>query len=193
MKLHFSLIFLFILSISIYGQKKEILSKQDKAVAEHFKKEYKKKNYKKFEGKIVTTDSYVQFDNKIFYYNKYDKSDKIISNLLNEGLIYPQLLTDYQMEKFLDETTDRTQKRFLKLQKDPRAGFDVSGAKLSNAAELSFLSSNPTVKRFKFSSKDMRISGSRTYFIELTNKNANNKTSLEDFIKGSKLTYIYQD
>lgn len=179
------------LSLSVYsfGQKTATLSSKDQAIAEHFKTEYKKKNYKKFEGKITPKDTQVQFDDKIIFY---DKSDKTIASLLKEGIIYPQLLTDYQMQKFLDETTDKTQKRFLKLQKDPRAGFDVNNVKLTSIKELSFANSNAKAKRFKITFKDNRIGSTILYLIELTNKSVKEDTSLEEFIKGSNLTYLDQ-
>lgn len=189
MKLLISLSLSLFLSINLLGQKIDKPGPKDKVVTEHFKNDYKKKNYKKFSGKITVKDNQAQFDDKIIFY---DKSDKITKLLLQEGLIYPQLLTDYQMQKFLDETEDKTQKRFLKLQKDPKAGFDVNGIKFTNTSEVGFLTTSPQVKRFKIQCKDSRISSTLTYFIELTNKDANDKVSLEDFIKGSKLTYVYQ-
>ena len=177
-----------LLSIYAFGQK-ETLSSKEKAVIEHFKNDYKKKNYKKFEGKITVNDKQILFDDKVV---NYDKSDKLTVLLLQEGLIYPQLLTDYQMEKFLNETEDKNQKRFLKLQKNTKAGFDVNGVKLYGMAELIFLSTNPSVRRFKIHCRDNRISSTLTYYLELTNKNATNGTPLEEFVKNSKLTYIYQ-
>ncbi|KMQ69031.1 hypothetical protein ACM39_07090 [Chryseobacterium sp. FH2] len=190
MKLLYTLSLTLLLSVNVFGQKNEKLSPRDKALIEQYKNEYKKKNYKKFEGKITVTDTQVQFDDKFFYY---DKADKITALLLKEGLLYPQLFTDYQMRKFLDETTDKTQKRFLKLQKDPRAGFDVNNVRLSNAAEISSLSSNPKTKIIKLTYKDSKLGNtSISYLIELTNKNAVKDTALEDFIKGSELTYLLQ-
>jgi hypothetical protein len=189
MKLLLSLGLCLTLSIPAFSQKTGALSTKDQAIVEHFKSDYKKKNYKKFEGKTTVKDTQVQFDDKIIYY---DKSDKIIASVLKEGLIYPQLLTDYQMEKFLDETTDRTQKRFLKLQKDPRASFDVNNVKLSSIKELAFASSNPKAKRFKITFKDTRINSTILYLIEFTNKSAKENTPLEEFIKDSNLTYLDQ-
>jgi hypothetical protein len=189
MKLLLSLGLCLTLSIPAFSQKTGTLSTKDQAIVEHFKSDYKKKNYKKFEGKTTIKDTQVQFDDKIIYY---DKSDKIIASVLKEGLIYPQLLTDYQMEKFLDETTDRTQKRFLKLQKDPRASFDVNNVKLSSIKELTFVSSNPKAKRFKITFKDTRINSTILYLIEFTNKSAKENTPLEEFIKDSSLTYLDQ-
>lgn len=176
-----------LLSSNFFAQKNEKLSTKDVAIVEHFKNDYKKKNYKKFAGKIIVKDNLIEFDNKTVYY---DKSDKITLNILKEGLIYPQLLTDFQMQKFLDETTDKTQKRFLKLQKDPKASFDVNNIKLNNTAELTFLNSNLKTKRFKILLKDIRLNSTSTYLFEFMNDKATKDISLEEFIKGAKLTYI---
>jgi len=187
MKLPYLLFFCFFLSAGISGQKKETLTTKDKQVVEHFKNDYKKKNYKRFEGKIIVTDNRIQFDDKIFLY---DKTDKTTTAILKEGLVYPQLLADYQMNKFLKESEDKTQKRFLRLQKNPRDAFDVNNV-LLKISEVDFLGSDFKVKRFRMISKDRKISASLTYFIELTNKEATEKTSFDDFIKGAKLTYVY--
>ncbi|WEK70557.1 MAG: hypothetical protein P0Y62_03170 [Candidatus Chryseobacterium colombiense] len=189
MKLLLSLSLCLSLSVYTFGQKTEALSSKDQSIIQHFKTEYKKKNYKKFEGKINVKDTQVLFDDKVIFY---DKSDKITAYILQHGLIYPQLLTDYQMEKFLAETRDKTQKRFLKLQKDPRAGFDVNNVKLTNTKELTFANSSPKAKRFKLTFKDNRINSTIIYLIELTNKSAKENTPLEDFIKESTLTYLDQ-
>jgi len=189
MKLLLSLGLCLSLTVYTFGQKAETLNAKDQAIAEHFKTEYKKKNYKKFEGKITVKDTQVQFDDKVIYY---DKSEKTIASLLKQGLIYPQLLTDYQMQKFLDETTDKTQKRFLKLQKDPRASFDVNNVKLVNIKELTFTDPNSKSKRFKITFKDNRINSTILYLIELTNKSAKDNTSLDEFITGASLTYLNQ-
>lgn len=187
MKFLFSIGLSLLLSSNFFAQKNEKLSTKDAAIVEHFKNDYKKKNYKKFAGKIVVKDNLVQFDDKTIYY---DKADKITASILKEGVIYPQLLTDFQMQKFLAETTDRTQKRFLKLQKDPKASFDVNNIKLSNPAELTFLNSNLKTKRFKITAKDIRLNSTTTYLFELMNDKATKDISIEEFIKGSKLTYI---
>lgn len=189
MKRQFSLILLLALSINTFSQKKELTNDKENIITQQFKNEYKKKKHKKFEGKITVKDTQVQFDDKTIFY---DKSDKIMSALLKEGLIYPQLLTDYQMEKFIAETTDRTQKRFLRLQKNPRAGFDVNNVKLNNTIELIYLESDPRVKRFKITCKDSKLNTQIQYFIELTNKEADKEISLDEFIKGSTLTYLQQ-
>jgi hypothetical protein len=189
MRRQFLFILLLSLSVATIGQKKETSSNKEKAITEQFKNEYKKKTYPRFEGKIIVKDNQIQFDDKTFLY---DKSDKVTGLILQQGLIYPQLLTDYQMEKFIEESTDKTQKRFLRLQKNPRAGFDVNNVRLSNTTELTFLGSNPKAKRFKISCKDLKLNNQIQYLFELTNKNANKETTMDEFIKNSTLTFLKQ-
>lgn len=190
MKIIYTISLSLFLSAPIFGQKTEKLSPRDKVIIEHFKTDYKKKNYKKFSGNIVITkDNQVTFDNKIAFY---DKSDKITQAILKQGLVYPQLLTDFQIDRFENEDSDRTQKRFARLQKNWKDSFDVNNIKLSNGTELTFLSSDPKIKRFRITCKDPKFPNNIIYYFELTNKNGDQNTSLEEFIKNSKLTYIYQ-
>lgn len=189
MKLLYTISLSLFLSISVFGQKTEKAGPKDKAVIEHFKNDYKKKNYKKFAGKMTVNDNQILFDNKIIFY---DKADKITELMLKEGLIYPQLLTQFQVDKFENEDSDRTQKRFAKLQKNWKDAFEVNNIKLSSASELSFLSSDEKVKRFKVVCKDPKFPNLMVYYFELTDKNATKGTSIQDFIKNAKLTYIFQ-
>jgi len=178
-----------LLSAPVFAQKTEKAGPKDKAVIEHFKNDYKKKNYKKFNGNIVVKDNQIMFDDKVIFY---DKSDKITKAVLQEGLIYPQLLTDFQVDKFENEDSDRTQKRFAKLQKNWKIAFDVNNIRLYNASELVFLSDNEKIKRLKILCKDPKFPNTMVYYIELTNKNAVKDTPLQDFIKDAKVTHIFQ-
>lgn len=189
MKLQFSLIFCLLFSVVFFGQKKEVLSAKDQHAVEHFKREYKKKNYKKFDGKIIAKDNQILFDDKVILF---DKSDRSTVAIVKQGLVYPQLLTDYQMQKFLDETTDKTQKRFLKLQKDPKASFDVNNITVK-ITEMSFLNLNDKVKRFRLTTKNRNLPNSVVYLIELTNSKAVKNMNFDDFLKDAKLTYLDQE
>ncbi|WP_336688800.1 MULTISPECIES: hypothetical protein [unclassified Chryseobacterium] len=189
MKLIYTISLSLFLSASVFGQKTEKAGPKDKAVIEHFKNDYKKKNYKKFDGKMTLNDNQILFDNKIIFY---DKSDKITETMLKEGLIYPQLLTEFQVDKFENEDSDRTQKRFAKIQKNWKDSFEVNNIKLSGGSELSFLSTDERVRRFKVVCKDPKFPNLMIYYFELTDKNATKDTSVQDFIKNSKLTHIFQ-
>lgn len=189
MKLLYTLSFSILLSVSAAAQKTTKAGPKDKAVIEHFKNDYKKKNYKKFTGQITVKDKQIVFDNKTVLY---DPADKITTLLLKEGLVYPQLLTDFQVDKFENEDSDRTQKRFARLQKNWKDAFDVNNIRLSSASEQAFLSSDPTVKRFKVMCKDPKFPNMMAYYFELTDKRADQNTSTEEFIKNAKLTHIFQ-
>ncbi|WP_449387235.1 hypothetical protein [Chryseobacterium lineare] len=189
MKLLYTASLSLLLSVPVFAQKTEKPGPKDKAVIEHFKNDYKKKNYKKFSGNIIVNDRQVQFDNKVIFY---DKSDKITKAILQEGLIYPQLLTDFQVDKFENEDSDRTQKRFAKLQKNWKDAFEVNNIRFSNASELAFLSTDEKVRRFKIYCRDPKFPNVMIYYIEITHKNATKNTSVEDFIKNGKVTHIYQ-
>jgi hypothetical protein len=189
MKLLYTASLTLLLSASVFAQKTEKPGPKDKAAIQHFQNDYKKKNYKKFNGNIVVKDTQFQFDDKVIFY---DKSDKITKALLQEGLIYPQLLTEFQVDKFENEDSDRTQKRFAKLQKNWKIAFDVNNIKLYNASELVFLSNDEKVKRFKILCKDPKFPNTMVYYIELTNKKAVKDMPLQEFIKDSKVTHIFQ-
>lgn len=178
-----------LLSAPVYAQKTDKPGPKDKAVIEHFKNGYKKKNYRKFDGKITLNDKQILFDNKIVFY---DPSDKITTLLLKEGLVYPQILTEYQVDKFENEDSDRTQKRFAKLQKNWKDAFEVNNIRLSGGTELAFLSNDPTIRRFKVVCKDPKFPNLMIYYFELTDKKADKSTPTEDFIKNAKLTHIFQ-
>ncbi|WP_294299796.1 hypothetical protein [uncultured Chryseobacterium sp.] len=189
MKLLYTAGLCLLLSSQIYAQKTDKPSPKDKAVIEHFKNDYKKKNYRKFDGKIILSDKQILFDNKIVFY---DPADKITTLLLKEALVYPQMLTEYQVDKFENEDSDRTQKRFAKLQKNWKDAFEVNNIRFSSGTELIFLSNDPTVRRFKVVCKDPKFPNLMIYYFELIDKKADKSTSTEEFIKNAKLTHIFQ-
>ncbi|WP_312076050.1 hypothetical protein [Chryseobacterium sp.] len=190
MKFQYSFVLCLMLSTGVFAQKNETLSAKDKKIVENFQKHYKKKNYPKFEGKITVNKNSVSFDTKTV---TFDTSEKTIQNILKNGLIYPQLISEYQAEKYKEETTDRTQKRFMKLQKDWKAAFDIKSLKLGQLQELTYFKGNERTKRFKVISKNSNLPNSVTYYFELSNDKAEAKTNLEDFVNGSKLTYFEQE
>lgn len=190
MKIRFLMIFCLSFSTMALAQKSQTLSPKDKKIIEHFEKNYKKQNYKRFSGTITVNNNSVSFDKKKV---TFDPAEKNIQNILKNGLIYPQLISDYQAEKYKEETTDRTQKRFMKIQKDWKAAFDIKTLKLSQLQELTYFKGNERTKRFKVISKNSNLPNSVTYFFELTNDKATAQTSLEDFVNGSKLTYFEQE
>jgi hypothetical protein len=58
--------------------------------------------------------------------------------------------------------------------------------------EIKYTFAKPHRRRFVFHVPDNAPSGFAVYLIELTNKKANNKTNLENFIAGATLTFYYK-
>ena len=56
--------------------------------------------------------------------------------------------------------------------------------------ELNFLDISPKIKRFSCWLFRMGFANPTVYFIELTNDNANDKTDLENFMVGAKITFF---
>lgn len=190
MKVRLLMIFFLSFSAVAMAQKSQALSPKDKKIIEYFEKNYKKQNYKRFDGKITVNNNSVNFDKKTV---SFDAAEKKIQTILKNGLIYPQLISEYQAEKYKKETTDRTQKRFMKIQKDWKAAFDIQSMRLSQLQELQYFKNNIQVKRFKIISKNSNLPNSVTYYFELTNDKANAQTNLEDFVNGAKLTFFEQE
>ena len=61
---------------------------------------------------------------------------------------------------------------------------------ISELEELQFLSNDSEIKRFRFWSFHLGMANPQVYYFELTNESATKNTSLEDFIKNSKLTFV---
>lgn len=171
-----------------FSQKREFKNQgeQENYWAEQiFEKEYKKENYSRFNSEIL-----VKSNSEILFHNKtlmvYCSSDYL--PIFTLGIFYPQLLigtgenNEILSKDEFDKLTDE-KKFFYNLQKN-------DSFSISNLEELKFLSKNPTIKRFRFWNFRSGFVNPQVYYFELTNKNANKKTSLEEFIKRSELTYI---
>ncbi|MFP9113803.1 hypothetical protein ACLI1A_07655 [Flavobacterium sp. RHBU_3] len=61
---------------------------------------------------------------------------------------------------------------------------------ITDLQELKFLSTSPTIKRFRFWLLRENFANPQVFFFELQNENATIDTSLQDFIKGAKLTFV---
>jgi len=136
---------------------------------ELFKQKYRKEIFDKYNGDIkIIDDNHFLFGNQSLELYNY-KSE--LKSVLAKGILYPQVfglgdiqITDFEELKFLSHSDKAKRFKLWVFSK----GF--TNSILSNNASYG---ANPTV-----------------YFIELTNKKATDKTSLEDFIKDAELTFV---
>jgi hypothetical protein len=149
-----------------------------------FEEKYTKQNYKKFVGDIVVIDkNSIRFGNKVLraYFSPEFKS------IFTQGIFYPQVITGDSVspKKTDEETRNMTQaQRFF---------YNISQNDTLNIGEfeeLKFLSTSPSVKRFRFWEYRKGFANPQVYFIELTNTTADKSTDSETFIKGATLTFV---
>jgi hypothetical protein len=149
-----------------------------------FYEKYKKENYKRFTGDIVVIDkNHIRFGNKIL--RAYFSTE--FKNIFTQGIFYPQVITgdSAAAKKSEEELSKMTpgQKLFYNMtQNDTLA--------IGEFEELKFLSTSPTIKRFRFWKYRKWSANPQVYFIELTNTAADKTTDLPTFIKGATLTFV---
>lgn len=152
---------------------------------ELFKKEYKKTTYKVYTEKIERIDiSKFTYDNKSF---NVSVTNKALELIFTKGILYPQLISGYTTEprkskKELDSLTN-SQRYFYELKR----GDNLT---ITDLEELTFLTDSPKVKRFCFWLFRPKSANPQVYLFELTNEKATKKTTLKEFIKNSKLTFL---
>ena len=149
-----------------------------------FYENYKKENYERFTGEIAVIDkNHIRFGNKIL--RSYFSPE--LKGIFTLGIFYPQLITGTSVapKKSEEELSKMTvgEKIFYNMtQNDTLA--------IGEFEELKFLSTSPTIKRFRFWQYRKGFANPKVYFIELTNTSANKNTDLPTFINGASLTFV---
>lgn len=154
---------------------------EDYWAQEVFKNEYKKSKYEKYFGEIENIDNEkLIYDNKSFIL--YGVNDTLIK-IFTEGILYPQLIDGGNSEI---QKSDTLSASIFLISEYARTDY----LKITNLEELIFLSDSPKVKRFRFWLNRHTSSNPQVYLLELTNKDADSKTDLKEFIENSQLTFL---
>lgn len=142
--------------------KKEVKNQgeqEDSLSRQFFEKNYSRQKFDRYESRIVISGDTVKYADKYFLVWIPAKFKKIFSS----GIIYPTIIIG-QSERYYKLT-------------------------IANFEELPFLSNSPTQKRFRFWLTGKGEINPTVCFIELTNPNATDKTTLDSFINGAILTF----
>ena len=176
-----------------------------------FNRVYKKMSFEKYANKIIRDTvndfTYFQFDSTRIYLDNTpidgNKGLKYIG-LVESGLLYPTIIF-CALDKSCSPRQDSIQKMIFHkdtlIYTEQYIGFDKDWLKkkygwtgnkiyLSNIKELPYLEKSNT-RVFELEHKIYH--GGPTdayYYIEITNDLAKKKTSLPDFVKGARLTFI---
>ena len=154
---------------------------------EVFEKDYKESNFEKFSGKIdQLNETTIRFDDKVLEIYNIDAKLKAI---FLSGLFYPNIFagvhtTKTKIKSELD-TMSTNQKVLYNLMRN-------DSLTIGHFEQIEVLNPNPQTKRFVFWLYRKNTMNPIECYLELQNKKATNKISIEDFIEGAKLTFYYQ-
>lgn len=147
----------------VYDQTKDFKNQGEQE--KYWTEELFKQKYKRQKFDKYSGEIKIIDDNHMRFGEKsvqFDKGSSGIKILLNSGVLYTQLL------------------------------MQIGNLGITDLEEVTFVNHTDTAKRFRFEATSERISNPIIYFIELTNNNPTKETSIEDFIKGSELTFLKQ-
>ena len=181
MRKHLIYIFLFF-ATSVYSQN----GQEDNWAKELFEKKYVHQSFEKFKGKISVIDkANIEFDNKILEFWSIKPE---LLEIFTEGIFYPQIVIGNEKNNPI-----KSESELKSLTNNERLLYNLKRndkLRISDFEELPFLSNSPTVKRFRFWNYSFGSMNPEVYFIELINENATEKTELNTFINGAKLTFV---
>ena len=181
----FLFLFVFSFGFSQIHEFKNQGEQEDYWAKQVFEKERDLIEYQRYKSKIlVKSNNEIQFENKTLSINC---SSKFLP-IFTEGIFYPQLVIgNTENNKILNNI------EFEKLNINEQVFYKISRNDLFNISELEelkFLNNDSKIKRFRFWSFQLGMANPQVYYFELTNESATNNTSLKDFIKNSKLTFV---
>jgi len=183
------------------GEKFSIRNSKDSKKQVEFEDEYifknwpREQNYNKYSG-VITSDTthgatYIQFDSvRVYLFEETNRFQNIFSTgLLSGQMIYCKLDSLCTPTKEPVITNAETGEPII----EDLWGWTGHTLRIDYFEEIDYLKSKPTQRKFKFWVYPFKIRTSGfnyIFLLELTNKNANQQTDLETFIKGSSVTFL---
>lgn len=151
-----------------------------------FKKEYKKQKYRPFNDIITVIDSNtVKYNNKTLSLFGVPDSYKMVfySGLINVNTITGAAPPYLESKETVDRMTDN-EKLFYNLKR-------TDSLRIGYYDELKLLNPDVKRKRFVIWVYNLAMMNPTEYYFELYNKQANNNTPLDKFIKDSELSFFH--
>ena len=104
-----------------------------------------------------------------------------------KGIFYPQMITGDSI------ASKKSQDEIRKMTDYERVFYNMTQNDtlvITGFEELKFLSTSPTIKRFRFWNHRKGFANPQVWFIELTNSAAKNNTELQSFIDAASVTFL---
>jgi hypothetical protein len=171
-----------ICTIGTYGQN----SKYD--FAKHvFKREYKKKEFEKFNGKVgVISENTFRYGDKVLTIYTDDKN---LIQIFSNGIFHPEIIGGKQTTQSLTKAQLNT------MSSDAKVFYNLTrndSTTIGNVEQLEKLNPNLKTKRFVFWLYNRAMINPTECYFELYNDKATKEMTIEEFIRNSKLTFYYK-
>ena len=152
-----------------------------------FKKEYKKTEFETFNGKVEEiNESTFRYGDKVL---EVDSEDSSLLIIFSKGVFHPDIIGGKFTIKALTQSqldTMSTEKQFF---------YNLSrndSIKIGAVEELSRLNPDSKTRRFVFWLYQRGMANPTECYFELYNNKATKNMTLEEFVKGSKLTFYHR-
>jgi hypothetical protein len=149
---------------------------EDRQAKKLIRKGYTKQSYNRYSGAIIIVDedTFKYDDEVLIVFN----TCKDLKPIFQKGIFYPEIITG------------PVKKGLARQQELDATIFRNDSLRISDFQELKFLRKTPKAKIFRFWLYSKGMFNPTVCFIELTNDSATNKTDIETFVNGSKLTFF---
>jgi hypothetical protein len=189
---------LYIILISnLHMSAQKTFQREDSFASEFFRKTYALMVFDKYDGEIISNGDLIQYDSTAL---RVWTNNIEVRQIFTSGIFYPAIFYEKRIYGNSSFTRPMTKKDEAILPSPVSVLEDTIKIKipikdtirLSNIEELSFLSQSPKLKRFRMWVYRGRLINPIVYFFELRNDEATETTSLSDFIKGSRLSFVQE-
>ncbi|MGV3460909.1 MAG: hypothetical protein ACO1N9_10705 [Flavobacterium sp.] len=152
-----------------------------------FEAEYKPQKHKPYKGKItITNKNTIRYGDKVLTIPDLEENYR---RIFTSGLFHPEVIVGNEkvvLKSKAELDTVSQLKRFL---------YNLArrdSIQIGSLDELKLLNPNPQTKRFVFWLSQKNIMNATECYFELYNAKATDKTSMNEFISGARLTFYHR-
>ena len=152
-----------------------------------FKKEYKRRQFAPFNGKVETIDEHTfRYGEKVL---SIDTEDKSVMTIFSRGIFHPDIIDGKETIKALTksqlDTMSIENQLFYNLSRN-------DSIRIGEIEELTQLNPDFKTKRFVFWLYQRGMANPTECYFELYNNQGTQKMTMEKFVSGSRVTFYYK-
>lgn len=177
-----------LITISTYPQSESLNDSRYIFPKRVFTEEYKRQKHKRYRGKITVIDkNNIKYGDKILTIPTLKEEYTLI---FTSGLFHPEIIVGKgkAIVKSQSEINKMSDTQKVMYQMSRRDSIIIG----YNFDELKLLNPNPQTKRFVFWLLTPGLGNTTECYFELYNPNATDKTPMQEFINGARLTFYHR-